>query len=689
MSLNNTINFTLRRNLWIITNDAASGRFYTFAAKASAWPDDTQPPSLDNSVGLNDYQINNEILFGKYVDPVSGVKSLAKRADWTSGTVYAQYDDQDPLLFDKNFFVVAPEGGSYHVFKCLSNNNGAPSTFQPRFSETAADDVFYATADGYQWKYLYTIDSTDFTNFSTTDYIPVIANTSVTANAVPGALETFIITSPGGNYNSFTNGYFTDTAIGGNTLYYGLQGPDTTILVTSSANAFNVGELISQSTYGGSGVLATQTLAANGSARILTLRNVQNYFSPTGAALTGNVSTNTASVTDVSSAQISSNANFYSGSSLYISSGTGAGQIATIDQYYVTGNARRVLLNTPFGTTPDLTSKYVITPRVYITGDGTGASAIATVDQASRTITQIQVINRGSGYTYANVFIYGNTGSTSLASNNAVVRAIIPPRGGHGADLGSELSATTLGFSTTFNNTESGLIPGAGTKYRRVGIIVDPKWANVALTYSYSSVPTFPVAANTLVRGSVSNAYGYVISTSGGTNTVTLSNVSGVFSTSDVLTATYSNGATAVAASANVVVLSSTGQGNAFDQRTLLICPASTLSGTLFSAGEKVVQTDLVIDGAFGVVESVSLISGNYYIYITESKNTWQSSDLPSSSYKYIYDDATRQRRLRVDTVNPPKMVPYTGDILYTENIQPITRSGTQSETVKLILGFS
>jgi hypothetical protein len=685
MGTTSNANFTFRRNTNLIAANSATGKFFTFAAKSSPWPNDVSPPDVQNSVSELEYKIHNEMIFGKFV-PDSNLSLMSNRYDWTSGTVYDMYDDTDAFLFQKKFFVLTLEAGAYHVFKCLSNNGGAPSTSQPLLAETAANDAYYSTADGYQWKYLYSFDTATYARFATTNYIPVVSNTSVVGNAVSGAIETYSIQSPGGNYNSYTNGYFTDIAVGGNTQFFSIQGSDTTIL-SVSANTYTVGETVRQ-IYSGSnanGVVSSQ------SGNVLTLKNVNGIFTIGANTITGLSSGKVSTVLDVSSPQVSSNNDFYTGCSIYISSGTGAGQVGSIIQYFVVGNARRILLANSFAILPDLTSKYIISPRVVINGDGTGAQALSVINPTTNQLQSIQVISRGSGYNYANVSILGNTGSTSVASNNAVVRAILPPRGGHGSNNYAELNAVYYQFSTTFSNTESGKIPGTGSQYRRVGIISDPKFANVNLAYSYSSSPNFTAAAagNAVVRGSISNAYGYISSPAPAANTVRLTNVSGIFQSSDVLTATYANGGVAIPSSSNVVVQTVTGQGSVFDNRTLLICQASTLSGGTFANNEKIVQTTAGIDYAYGTIQSIVTSGANTYIYLTEVKGNFQSSDIGSGTYKYINDDATRQKQIQVNDIVASDLVPYTGNILYTENIQPVTRNAAQSETVKLTVGFN
>lgn len=687
MSVVNNSIFTLRRNLWTMTSDSELANFFMFAGRSEPWPNDTAPPSPDNSVNENEYVIRNKMIFGKYM-PASSISLVINRYDWVNGDVYDMYDDQDPDLFSKKFYVVTQEAGEYHVFKCLNNNSGAASLYQPLVSETAADDAYYSTADGYQWKYMFSFDVYQFNTFATPFYVPVSPNTAVTSNAVSGSIETFMIESPGGNYNSYTNGYFTDIQVGGNSQFFGIQGSDKTIM-SVSPNTYFVGEKVRQSY---SGALANGTISAvssNDTVTILTVKNVKGVFAAGANTITGVTSGSVSTVYDESSPEVSSNNNFYAGCSIYISSGTGAGQVKKIEEYVVIGNSRRVLLDSEYAITPDFTSKYVISPRVSINGDGFGAEALSVIDPNTSQLSDIRVINAGANYTYANVFIYGNTGSLAVASNNAVVRAILPPRGGHGANVYSELGATYMCYSATFSNTESGKIPGTGSTYRQIGVFTDPLFSNVTLTYSYSSDPLFPFISGLTVTGSQTGAYGTMNSLDAGSNTINLTNVNGIFNSGDVLTATYANGDVAVNSTPNTVVLTVTGQGSAFDARTNLICPTATLIGGTFSINQKIVQTEGGFDTAYAVIQDIQTSGSNTYLYLTDVKGNFMASDTGTGSYKYVYDDSTRQTRIEVDDIIRSDLVPYTGEILYVENISPVTRNSLQSETVKLILGFN
>ena len=98
---------------------------------------------------------------------------------------------------------------------------------------------------------------------------------------------------------------------------------------------------------------------------------------------------------------------------------------------------------------------------VSITGDGTGATATATI--VGGRITKINVVSEGQGYTYAKVIITGT-------GNGASARAILPPYNGHGKDIVKELFARSLGFYTNLGQEKNqGFI--VSNDYRQFGII--------------------------------------------------------------------------------------------------------------------------------------------------------------------------------------------------------------------------
>lgn len=108
---------------------------------------------------------------------------------------------------------------------------------------------------------------------------------------------------------------------------------------------------------------------------------------------------------------------------------------------------------------------YTSPPAVTITGDGTGATAIAQLDAFGR-VVKVVLTNRGSGYHYASVSIASQGIITTTA------RAIISPPNGHGFNAPRELLADTLCFYISFENELNQTLT-VNNQFRQFGIIKD------------------------------------------------------------------------------------------------------------------------------------------------------------------------------------------------------------------------
>lgn len=124
------------------------------------------------------------------------------RRDWTTGTVYRQYDCACNLMdIYMDFYV---KNSDDQVFKCLFNNNGVPSIHEPSLSlsSTSLEEPYLKTNDGYKWKYMYTISSVQKQKFMTSEWMPVYYDKFVRSNAVDGSIDIIQITNSGNNYTS-------------------------------------------------------------------------------------------------------------------------------------------------------------------------------------------------------------------------------------------------------------------------------------------------------------------------------------------------------------------------------------------------------------------------------------------------------------------------------------------------------
>lgn len=401
--------------------------------------------------------------------------------------------------------------------------------------------------------------------------------------------------------------------------------------------------------------------------------------------ITGTTSGAKANISSVnySGDSLSSNTDFYKGSSFYVSAGTGAGQISTIDEYIVTANQRRVLLATQLTTPLAADSQFEIGPQVVITGDGTGAVARAIVRSTlnANTVANVHVINTGSGYTWADIVIRGNTGfvtnavTNSYITNTATAVAILPPKGGHGSDVNNELYANRIGISITISNTESGALV-SNNDFRQVGLLRDPLFANGVLNLS-SSTTNF--SANERLTGLTSNATAIAVTATA--NEITMRDIRGFFTPGETLTGNIAG---------NAVVSTATGS---VEQPTTVFRQTHKYTANLSypgTAGTGFIQDELVTQEnslANGYLLSVlTNLEPNGEVEITNQRNVFLISDIVGGDKYIVGKDSAATAKLT--GVDYPDIKDGSGEIIYLENIEPVQRTNDQAETYKLILEF-
>ena len=170
---------------------------------------DASPPDPESSDHYMQHTFFHEFISAKIV--TSGNASLAvRRYDWTTDTVFQEYDHLDTDIYDKNYYVLTEDS---NVYKCLFNNNGANSTIKPTGTSTTA----FTTTDGYTWKYMTTLTSSQKEKFLTQNFMPVNFlklddgnnQFDVQAAAIDGSLNAIDITAGGANYRAYNSGTIT------------------------------------------------------------------------------------------------------------------------------------------------------------------------------------------------------------------------------------------------------------------------------------------------------------------------------------------------------------------------------------------------------------------------------------------------------------------------------------------------
>jgi len=181
-------------------SEASNTIMYLFIGKNTTFPNDNSPPTPVNSTANIEYTPWRDMYAAKRIT-TSDVTHAIERYDWTSGTVYDQYDDQDTDLLEDDFYAMTDE---YNVYKCLFNAGATASTTKPTGVSTSP----FTTADGYIWKYMYTVTTAKALKFLTNEYISVQTLASddgtdqwdVQQAAVDGGIHVVKVTAGGSGY---------------------------------------------------------------------------------------------------------------------------------------------------------------------------------------------------------------------------------------------------------------------------------------------------------------------------------------------------------------------------------------------------------------------------------------------------------------------------------------------------------
>ena len=210
-------------------SETAAETYYLFIGRAHAWASDADvqgntiaegtdasPPTPNDDVTSEFY--NYDDMLGAKLIASTDVSYVIPRRNWTTGTTYDMYEHNvgsgntansgATNLWDSTFVVM---NSSYAVYKCIENDGATASTTEP----TSTSNSIFETADGYRWKYMYSLTSAETLNFMSTDFIHTSTDSTVSAAAVNGALDTILVVAGGSSYSLSTGSTITAIPIRG------------------------------------------------------------------------------------------------------------------------------------------------------------------------------------------------------------------------------------------------------------------------------------------------------------------------------------------------------------------------------------------------------------------------------------------------------------------------------------------
>jgi len=267
-------------------SEAAPTNIYLGIGRPQSWTSDNSPDTPVDTVG-DEFYYWQDMLAVKRVQS-SDVSHAIPRRDWTSGQYYDIYRHDyngtttgvnissgggttPANLYAANFFVVTDE---YNVYKCLDNRGPANTVVASTTKPTGTSTSPITTADGYVWKYMYTISPADVIKFVSTDFIPVKTLASnpgstdsyynqwlvqaAAAASGDGAINNVLVTGGGTGYLSTPNVTINGDGTGATAVAVRDAGTNT----ITAINITNAGSGYTYATVaiaGGSGSSATAT----------------------------------------------------------------------------------------------------------------------------------------------------------------------------------------------------------------------------------------------------------------------------------------------------------------------------------------------------------------------------------------------------------------------------------------------
>ena len=214
--------------------------YYLFLGKATAFTSgttggsDSSPPTPgDNPV--DESRAWDSMLAAKNITS-SDITFAIPRRNWSNGSTFDMYEHNITAsnqttssasnLYDSTFYFVTSD---FNVYKVLDNNGGtAYSGAEPTSTSTSPFAL-----GGYVLKYMYTITQSEISKFVTTDFIPVSTDSTVSAAATDGKIESFIVTAGSG----YTNGTYYAAVHGDGTSAGTSSGAIVRITVANNAIA--------------------------------------------------------------------------------------------------------------------------------------------------------------------------------------------------------------------------------------------------------------------------------------------------------------------------------------------------------------------------------------------------------------------------------------------------------------------
>lgn len=188
----------------------ASNRYYLGIGRSEQWDSsDTVPTPQDTPIDIEAARSQLQS-----IKKVQDSSLVVPRNNWSSGTIYSQYDD---TIAGYPLFPYYVKTDNNQVYICLNTGRNTQGVAQPSTIEpTGSNNHSFRTADGYVWKFLYTISAQRSNSFMAANFMPVQQIASIDSSSTgiqirqwgiqqaanAGALLSIVVTNGGSGYTS-------------------------------------------------------------------------------------------------------------------------------------------------------------------------------------------------------------------------------------------------------------------------------------------------------------------------------------------------------------------------------------------------------------------------------------------------------------------------------------------------------
>jgi hypothetical protein len=219
-------------------SESSANVYYLMIGKATPFTSgtsggtDSSPPTPADDVSTEFYTWDSTVALKNITS--SDVSYALPRRDWANSTTYDMYDDNISSsnaatsgatnLYQSTFFFRTSDN---RVYKVLDNNGGTAYSGTEPTSESTSPFAL----GGYVLKYMYTITASEQTKYLTADFIPVSTDSTVSAAAVDGKIESLQITAGSG----YTDGTYYAAVYGDGTSAGTSSGAIVSIVISSGA----------------------------------------------------------------------------------------------------------------------------------------------------------------------------------------------------------------------------------------------------------------------------------------------------------------------------------------------------------------------------------------------------------------------------------------------------------------------